>query len=119
MIIHKYGGKLEQASSFIDDLESQLAEARDQLENRSVDGSISSTQGPSSNQALRISERKNMELEARVQALQGELNRNDEHSADQVMTDLISYKMQYALAAADVEEERKKNKDSQTRTYRC
>ena len=33
MIIHKYGSKLEQASTFIDDLESQLEAAKQALEN--------------------------------------------------------------------------------------
>ena len=121
MIIHKYGGKLEQASAFIDDLENQLAEARGQLDNGSVDGSVFGAQEYSAPGARRgdsssqNNDRKCKELEAKVRALEGELNGNAEHSADQVMSDLISYKMQYALAAADVEEEKKKNKDGQAK----
>ena len=123
MIIHKYGGKLEQASAFIDDLENQLAEAREQLENRSVDGSVFSVE-PSSNYSHGDSaarggggnDRRYKEMEAKITALQSELDRNEgEHSADQIMSDLISYKMQYAMAAADVEEEKRKNKDGKTK----
>lgn len=59
------------------------------------------------------------ELEAKVLALQSELNRNNnengEHDAEQIMSDLISYKMQYALAAADFENEKKKNKDNKAK----
>lgn len=121
MIIHKYGGKLEQASAFIDDLENQLAEAREQLENRSVDGSVYSAEPPSNSYTYgdsggRGNDRRYKEMEAKITALQSELDRNEgEHSADQIMADLISYKMQFAMTAADLEEEKRKNKDGKTK----
>ena len=138
MIIHKYGSKLEQASTFIDDLESQLEAAKQALENTRThsDSEISfsndyttytpQSQGYGQGQghgqpdamSLKNSERKCKELEAKIVALQSELNRDkngNEPDAEQIMSDLISYKMQFAMAASDVENEKKKNKDAKVK----
>ena len=129
---------MEQASTFIDDLESQLEAAKQALENTRVHSdseiSFSNDYSPYISQSqsqgygqghgqpdailLKNSERKCKELEAKIVALQSELNRGNngnEHDADQIMSDLISYKMQFAMAASDIENEKKKNKDAKVK----
>ena len=65
--------------------------------------------------ALKASEKKCKELESKINILQSELNNENEHDSDQIMSDLISYKMQYALTSSELEEEKKKNKDNKTK----